>query len=101
MFDMSLYVFDFLDGRIEEIAQNLLKTNSEYALAVEKSKDLMENIDPIIHREREITISAGDCLDVQEFLEHEFTSTAIMQQELYKQGYIDCVKLLKMLGALI
>lgn len=98
---MSLYVSDFLDNRIEEIAQELLKINGEYALAVEKSKELMENIDPIIHCEEEITISAGDCLDFQEFLDHEFTANAIMQQALYNQGYIDCVKLLKMLGVLI
>ncbi|MDP4120542.1 MAG: hypothetical protein Q8876_05750 [Bacillota bacterium] len=98
---MSLYVSDYLNFRIDEIAQNLRKTNSEYALAMEKSEELMENIDPIIHSERGITICAGDCLDFQEFLEHEFTSTAIMQQELYKQGYLDCVKLLKMLGVLV
>lgn len=98
---MSLYVSGYLDSRIEEIAQNLRKTNSEYALAMEKGKELMENIDPIIHSERGITISAGDCLDFQEFLKQEFTSTAIIQQELYKQGYLDCVKLLKMLGVLV
>lgn len=97
---MSLYVSDFLDGRIEDIMQNLKKTNSEYALATEKSKALMENIDSIIHHEREITISAGDCMDFREFLEHEFTRTAIMQQELYAQGYLDCVKLFRMLGVI-
>ncbi|MDP4119550.1 MAG: hypothetical protein Q8876_00625, partial [Bacillota bacterium] len=98
---MNLYVSDYLNFRIDEIAQNLRKTNSEYALAMEKSEELMENIDPIIHSERGITINDGDCLDFQEFFEHELTSTTIMQQELYKQGYLDCVKMLKMLGVLV
>ena len=98
---MNLFLSGYLDFRIEEIVENLHKTNSEYALAAEKSKELMENIDPIIHSERGITISVGDCLDFQEFLEYESTSTAIMQRELYNQGYLDCVKLFKMLGILV
>lgn len=97
---MCLFLSDYVDSRIEEITQNLKRTNSEYSLAIKKSKELRENIDPIIYRESDITICVGDCLDFQEFLEQELTSAAIMQQELYKQGYLDCVKLLKMLGVL-
>lgn len=98
---MSLYVSDYLDSRIEEIAQDLRKTNSEYALAMKKCKELIKQIDPMLHSEGGIALTAGDCLNFQEFLKHEFTSTAIMQQELYKQGYLDCVELLKMLGILV
>lgn len=97
---MSLYVTDFLDGRIEEIVRTLRKTDSEYALAVEKRKALYDDIDPILHHERDITISAGDCLNLLEFIELEFTITAHLQQALYRQGYLDCVKLLTMLGLL-
>lgn len=98
---MGLYISDFLDGRIEEIAQDLRKTNAEYALAVDKLKRLYENINPIIiSTNEELTITHGDCLDFKELLDEELTSTAIMQQALYKQGYLDCVKLLRMLGVL-
>ncbi|MPN48281.1 hypothetical protein SDC9_195887 [bioreactor metagenome] len=97
---MNLQVSEYLGFRIEEIAKNLRSTNSEYALAMERSKELMENIDPIMNSERNITISVGDCLDFQEFLECEATSASILQQELYKQGYLDCVQLFRMLGIL-
>lgn len=97
---MSLYVTDFLNSRIEEITQTLKTTNGEYALAVEKRKSLFENIDPIIHHDRDITISSGDCMDFCEYFDHDFIATAIMQQELYKQGYLDCIQLLSMLEVL-
>ena len=98
---MSLYVSDFLDSRIDDIIKNLRETNGEYAIAVEKCKGLHENIDPIVYREEDITISGGDCMDFKGLFEHEFNMTAIMQQELYKQGYVDCIKLLKMLEIFI
>lgn len=97
---MGLDVSGYLQARIEEIAQEVRETNSEYALAREKGKQLLENIEPIIHSETDITISGGDCLDFQEFLEQDFTAGAIMQQRLYRLGYLDCVKLLKLLGVL-
>ena len=68
--------------------QNLRKINSEYALAAEKSRILYDKIDPVIN----------ECNDLKEFLDHEFTKAALTQQQLYKQGYLDCVNLLKMLG---
>ena len=97
---MEPYVSDFLNSRIEEIIQNLKQTNGEYALAVEQNKNLMESIDPIISRDRDIAISAGDCMNFRDFLNEEFTQTAILQKELYRQGYLDCVKLLKTLQIL-
>lgn len=99
---MSLYVSDFLDSRTEEIARDLRKTSGEYALTQEKLKRLYESVDPIImSKKEELSITHGDCLDLQELFQEEFTAAAIMHQTLYQQGYLDCVKLLKMLGVLI
>lgn len=97
---MHLPVSGYLTARIEEISQEVKENNGEYAKALAKAKELLENIHPIIHSTKDISITAGDCLDFQEFLENEFTSSAIIHQELYKQGYLDCVKVLKMLGVL-
>lgn len=99
---VSVYnsVSEFLDNRIEEIAQTLRKNNGEYLLAAEKRKSLFMNIDPIIKSESDITISAGDCLNFREYFDQEFVVAASLQHELYRQGYRDCVKLLTMLGLL-
>lgn len=94
---MNSYVSDFLDSRIEDIIQNLKKNNSEYAIADERSRALYYNIEPILNRDKDITISACDRMDFCEFLEQDLIMTSIIQKELYKQGYIDCVRLLSML----
>lgn len=91
----------FLDSRMEEITQRLLKQYGEYALAVERSKALYENIEPIAMYEKDITISAGDCMDLNELLELEAVQHALLRKTLYKQGYLDCIKLLRRLGLLI
>ena len=47
-----------------------------------------------------MSISAGDCINLREYFEQELEAAAIMQKEVYQQGYLDCVKLLLMLGIL-
>lgn len=89
-----------MESQIKEISQALRKDNSHYALAVESNKSLYNSIEPIIKYEGEITLSAGDCLNLREYFEQECEAAAIMQKALYQQGYLDCVKLLIALGLL-
>ena len=97
---MSLPVSDFVDIRIDEIAQELRRTNGEYALAMDRRKDLYSNLDSIIMREESVTICVGDCLDFQEFFEQDFVAAALLQKELYRQGCRDAVELLRQLHVL-
>lgn len=97
---MNFECRDLLDSRIQAFEKNLYETNGAYALAVERSKELFENIDPLIHHQENLTITAGDCLDVCEYLEWMDAATATAKRELYKQGYLDCVQLLANLGVL-
>lgn len=78
----------------------LREENAEYAVALKKASELFANIEPIIESERQITISAMDCLNFREFLDQELTVNAAIEGQLYRQGYLDCVKLLSMLGVL-
>ena len=98
--DMNYDSFNLLDTRIQATEKNLYETNGEYALAVERSKELFENIAPMIHHQENLTITAGDCLDVCEYLEWMDAATVTAKRELYKQGYLDCVELLVKLGVL-
>lgn len=95
---MKLHFTDFIDERLEEISADLRKTNGEYALAAQMRKELSEKLDPIIMSESEMTLDECDFLDFQEYMQHEFTITAIEQHAFYKQGYLDCVNLLQSLG---
>ena len=47
-----------------------------------------------------MVFSAGDCTNFQEYFQLEMEAAAIMQRELYRQGYLDCVSLLVKLGLL-
>ena len=97
---MNLLVSDFLDSRVDAIEKDLRRQSGDYALCVEKCAQLFENIEPIIHHGRDITISVGDCMDFCEYFEQEVTAATILQRELYTQGYLDCVRLLATLGVL-
>lgn len=98
---MNLDFSQFVDGRINDVSKELHISNAEYVLTSDKISRLYENIHPIITSKcDELKISHGDCTSFQELLDEELTSAAIIQQALYKQGYLDCVKVLRMLGVL-
>ena len=49
---MRSCITEFLDHRMEEIAQSLRGSNAAYSLAVEKSQFLFESIEPIISNKK-------------------------------------------------
>jgi hypothetical protein len=97
---MRLHITDFVDNQLEEIADNLLKTNSEYANAVETRKAVLQKIDPLLSGDKDVVLKPEHCRDIQEYMKQDFTTTAIEQRTFYRQGYLDCVDLLKGLGVL-
>ena len=90
----------FTIQRIEDTIAELRRSNREYRLSEEKHTDLFQRIDPIIHRDGDTVLSARDRTEFREFLDHEFNIMAIQQEALYKQGWLDCVTILKKIGAL-
>ncbi len=92
--------WEFISDRIGEISDKVLETNSEYALSREQSNAIYERLEPILNSETDLTINQGECSDFNTLLDNNVFSEAIMEQELYKQGYLDCVYLLKGLGVL-
>ena len=98
---MKSDIQQFMMSRIDDKIRELCEVNGEYALAREKAKELIDCIDRIILNEKEeLFLSRGDCLNFKEFMDSQFTEEAICQEELYKQGYLDCIALLKQLGVL-
>jgi hypothetical protein len=51
--------------------------------------------------EKELILSECDFLDFREYFQQQRTVAAIMQLGAYRQGYLDCVRLLQMLGVLL
>lgn len=97
---MDAIMREYLWRRLDEIICGLKNTNPHYALANDICSRLYEAIDPIITHRGELTICAGDCANISDYLEHETARDAIIQEALYLQGYLDCVQLLSMLKIL-
>lgn len=97
---MQEFVLDFLSGRLDSVVEFFRKNNAEYALAAERKRSLYDAISPMMHVENSMTISEGDGLNLRDYFEQDFIMTAIMEEELYKQGYLDCIQLLRLIGVL-
>ena len=98
---MDLDTIGFLNDRLEEITANMRKTNGEYAVAVKMRSRLYEEIKPIINSQEDLELCTSDFLNFQKYFQYDFTITAIEQQTFYRQGYMDCVDLLKKFGVLL
>ncbi len=85
-------IVDFVSGMIEDTLSKLKMENTEYGKCRENEKNNVKKIAEILNKLP---------LEDKEFMEsHEsdvFNIAAIEQECLYKQGYIDCIKLLKTL----
>jgi len=97
---MQMDFTDYLTERVEDIVANLRKTDGVYSRACSKRRELVERIDPLIMGGEDILLAERERQDFQKLFEEGFTMQAIEQQELYRQGYLDCVCLLKSLGVL-
>ena len=90
----------FLNSRMDFIFANLLQNNVEYALTYRRYGHLCELTDPVVCQRKDIEISGEECDSFIERAEQRNVLESICQRECYKQGYRDCITLLKMLGAL-
>ncbi len=88
------------DRLLDRVAEDLRKTDGAYALAAEICSELREKLDPVITSEKELTLDGCDFTDIREYIENESTVAEIEKRALYRQGYRDCVELLRGLGVL-
>jgi len=97
---MQKLIDNFIYSRMDEVARSLPERDADFALALEKQKALHNEVREIITSNKGLMITAGECEGLRECLEHEAAVGSILQQAMYRQGYSDCVALLRMLGAL-
>ena len=97
---MEKLIQNVRDDRIDMILRSLPHTNATYVLAEKKRSGLYELLDPILRSKEEITISPSDCENFREFVDREAEVESIAMEALYRQGYLDCVRLLRALGVL-
>ena len=89
----------FIHQRLDAITESLRQNNAEYALASERQKLLYgQLLDPILRGEGPLTLSSGDRAALRDYLEQEFVTNAVAEEVLYRQGFLDCIRLLRHLG---
>ena len=97
---MEKLLLHFRDDRINAVVRSLPEVNAEYAVADQNRKALRELLDPILDSPIPRTISPADCMNFREYLDQDACAEGIAQEELYRQGYRDCVYILRSLGVL-
>ena len=90
---MKPYEWQYFDDKIEEILRNLRKSNSRYSAATKNEGELHARIKNIINSQGEIFISEAERDRIRELMEQEMDITPIVQAELYRQGYLDHMRL--------
>ena len=98
--EMKILIRNFCDDRIDDLLRKLPASNAEYAVAEEKRMELYAALEPIFRAKGDITLSAPGCENFREYLDREASAAGIANDALYRQGYLDCVRLLRTLGIL-
>ena len=84
---------DFMSCMIEDTLLRLKTEDSEYGRHMENKKNSVKKIGEILNK-----LSPEDKKFMESCEMDLFNIAAIEQRHLYKQGYLDCIKLLKVLG---
>ena len=84
--------------RMEEIIHSLADSNTRYALENDICSRLYASIEAIISPGGDISICSGDRANLRDFIDHISARDSIIQEALYRQGYLDCVTLLSALN---
>ncbi len=84
---------DFMISMIEDTLSELKAKNTEYGRHMENKKNSVKKIGEILNK-----LPSEDKKFMESYEMDVFNIAAIEQRHLYKQGYLDCIKLLKVLG---
>ena len=90
---MKLCEMQYCDDRIEEILRTLRKSNSKYSAYCKTDGELFARIKNIIDSKGEIFISDAERDRIAELMEQQQHIMPIEQRELYRQGYLDHMRL--------
>jgi len=86
---------ELLSERMQEIYEELIKTNGKHAVNRIQCLALLNEIDKFIMAEGDQIITENDKQNFKEYMEIELEMQGVEQEQYYLCGYLDCVSLLK------
>ena len=96
---MEKIIDEFIRLRVDDVYRELSKRSVEFAMALHELERLQRELSPLLFCQTSLFITAGDCQALRECLEQETAVSAVLQQAMYRQGYLDCMELMRMLRA--
>lgn len=97
---MEKLLRNFRDDRLDAILYDLPRSDPKYALAEKARNYLYEQLSPLLHAQQDITLCASDQENLREFMDRDAEVNGIAMEQVYQQGYRDCVRILRTLGVL-
>ena len=95
---MNLYESEYLENKVEEVLRGLRRNNKRYSAAAETEGELYQRIKRITEIRGEVILLEAERQRINQLLEQWDEVTPIVHAELYRRGYLDCLKLVVSLG---
>jgi len=90
--------YEYLETKVDEALRHLRKTNKRYSAASETEGELYRRIKRITETKGDIVLLEAERKRIDELLEQWVEVTPTIHAELYRQGYLDCLRLVVSLG---
>lgn len=91
--------YEYLECKVEDALRHLRKTNKRYSAAAETEGELYSRIKRLTETGDNSLLLQSERKRLAELLEQWVDVTPTVHAELYRQGYLDCLRLVVSLGA--
>ena len=90
--------YQYLESKVEDTLRNLRKTNRRYHAAAETEGELYRRIKRLTEANDNTLMLQSERSRIDELLEQWTEITPTVYAALYRQGYLDCLKMIVSLG---
>ena len=90
---------DYLETKVEDTLRILRRTNKRYSAAAETEGELYSRIKRLTERNGEVVLLQSERERINLLLEQWVDIIPTVYAELYRRGYLDCLRLVVSLGA--
>ena len=91
--------YDYLETKVEDTLRILRRTNKRYSAAAETEGELYRRVKRITETNGDVVLLKDERKRIDFLLEQWQDILPTVYAELYRQGYLDCLKLVVSLGA--
>lgn len=91
--------YDYLETKVEDTLRLLRRTNKRYSAASETEGELYRRVKRITETNGDVVLLEEERHRINSLLEQWVDIMPTVYAELYRRGYLDCLKLVVSLGS--